>query len=145
MTALGILFLISGNIIYLGLVAFKAFFEELYYIISKQFSSYKKPDIQNIILSLVGFIVGIVGAILYYQVCAATIRNILMPRHPVEEPVPYGISMILISLVFAGGFATAASIGEGKETSVIWIKGPVIVAVIVLIIYLILKAPMVLP
>lgn len=145
MTALGILFLISGNIIYLGLVALKAFFEECYYIISEKFSSYKKPDTQKIILSLVGFIVGIIGAILYYQVCEATIKNILIPHHPVEEPVPYGISMILISLIFAGGFFTAASIGEGKKTSVIWTKGPVIVAVIILVVYLLLKAPMILP
>jgi hypothetical protein len=145
MTALGILFIISGNIIYVGLVALKAFFEELFFLISRQVPYQKKHDTQIIMFPLLGFIVGIIGAILYYQVCAATIKNILMPHHPVEEPVPYGISMILISLVFSGGFATAASIGEGKGTSVIWIKGPVVVAVIVLVVYLLLKAPMILP
>lgn len=148
MTILAVLFLISTSILYLGLIAIRGAFETLMLFVSEHPTSDEKPNAETIMYSVAGFIIGVIGGILYYQVCASTVRNILLPRHPVEEPVLFGISMILTSIIFAGGLFTVPSFGETfgpGRTNVIWMKGPVIIAFIVLVIYLILKVPMILP
>lgn len=142
MKTLLVLFIISASLIFVGCIALKATFEEIVDAIYMKIKT-KGSELVGIVvlLSIVSLIFGIIGAVLYYQVCAATIEDIVKPRHPVEEPIPYGIGMIITSLLFAGGFAGSACV---REKSIKFIKPIIITAIILLPIYLILKAQMIL-
>ena len=138
MTVLIILFIISANILGVGFNLLK----ELYGVANNLMSANvkEKPPLCEIIYLVAGLILAVVGAILYYQVCAATIENIIIPHRPVDEPVPYGIGMILTSLIFTGGCTTALLIVEGKAGKIITAT-----TITLLVTYLALKAQMILP
>ena len=73
-----------------------------------------------------------------------TIEDIIVPHDPVEVPFLYGISMILLSLVFTGGIAAVFGWMDMSDEE----KFPKIcmaATVVLLVIYLFLKVQMVLP
>lgn len=88
---------------------------------------------------------------MFYQICAAAMDKIIVPRHPVEEPVPYGIGMIIISLFFAGGllgsFLALENIEKDEYSRMksLFSKGSIIASAVLFVTYLILKGMMILP
>lgn len=151
MTTLVILAIVAANIFYFGIHAIKAIYEEINDMLAKSSSEIRKPAILEIVYSAAGAVLGIIGAILCYQICAATIKNIVIPHHPVEEPIPYGISMIIVSLIFAGGFLACSSAIESLSLSRLHIQEKkgitfcLITSALLLVVYLVLKGMMILP
>ncbi len=144
MTGLNILFFVSITILFFGFASLKEIYEWLNRLMARQGRSgdYIKPSRKAILIMLIGGILIILGAVLYYFVCVATIDDIVRPRHPVESPIPYGIAMVVTSLVFTGGGICCISAMEtdGKVTKMI-----MIVTIVILIVYLLLKAFRILP
>lgn len=143
MTAFVILFIVSISFIVLGFRLLRTIYEDINLSLVR--SSLKSKNSQLILISIcgVGIFLGIIGAVLYYQVCAAAIENVIKPHHPVEEPYQYGIEMLMTSLIFVGGMATSGSVleNEGKTTLKVFLIG----SISLLLIYLFLKGLMILP
>lgn len=138
MTVLGILFFISLSILSVGAGSIG----ELYRATNSAIVYKEKPPQQIIICIVACVILGIAGAVLYYHVCAATIEDIIKPRHPVESPIRYGIGMLLTSAVFTGGFVSVDFLREGEGGV---FKTGMSITVVILVVYLLLKSQMVLP
>ena len=149
MIILGLLFILSLNVLFIGFNLLKDIYETLNNdrLVIPKMSGISQEERKEFILIIACIVVSavfaIIAAVQYYKICIATIEDIITPRHPVENPVIYGISMIIISLIFTGGVVGAIS-----STDVIIKKYPrivIITTMILLIIYLILKAQMILP
>lgn len=135
MTAFVILVIIALNFIVVGLHLIKECFEAFCDLMSSSTSDDEKLTMQEVLIAIIGGILAIIGAVLFYQVCAASITDIVKPRHPVENPITYGIGAIISSLIFAGGWAcTELSLEKWKYNKVI--AG---IVVVVLIVYLTLR------
>ena len=135
MTAFVILVIIALNFLVVGFSLLKECFGIVCDMMSSSSSDDEKLSAQEILFAVIGFILAIVGAVLFYKVCAASVTDIILPHHPVENPVTYGIGAIISSLIFAGGMAcTEVALEEKKYYKVI-----ASIVVVVLIVYLILK------
>ena len=145
MIALGILFWISLSILYGGFSLLKEIYEGVNEWIT-DVSRGRSEGIsgRGLVFLLTGAPLAIYGAYLYYQVCARTIEDILVPHDPVEVPYLYGISMLLLSLVFTGGIATTVGCTR-MDSEGMFAKISMAASVVLLILYLFLKGQMVLP
>lgn len=141
MIVLGILFYLSLCILYGGGKLLLKIYETLNEYMSFRDKEYPLSLLGTIAL-IASTVLAIVGAILYYHVCVATIEDIVKPHHPVEAPVPYGIAMILTSLVFTGSIASIIGVTETEEK---FFKFCMAATFALLIVYLLLKSIMVLP
>lgn len=144
MTALKILFFLSLSFLSFGFIAIKDGYKLVNDLITKFDTGNGKLSAKQIGFCVMGLIFGIVGAVLYYQVGTATIEDIVTPRHPVENPVLYGIGLIISSIIFTGGLFCVPSALE-EDTKFDFIKVCLTVVTILLIAYLVLKALMILP
>ena len=102
-----------------------------------------KPTTESeVLMMIVGGILGFLGAVLYYMVCAATVEDIISPNNPENSSIPYGISMVMTSLIFTGGFGVCDFVieDEGKAKNI-----SLGATVFILIAYLLLKVSRVLP
>lgn len=146
-----ILAIVAINFILAGFKFIKGIYEELNDLMSMPSSEKRKPSLTEILFCVGGAVFGIIGAVLFYQICAAAMDKIIVPRHPVEEPVPYGIGMIIISLFFAGGllgsFLTLENIEKDEYSRMksLFSKGSIIASAVLFVTYLILKGMMILP
>jgi len=143
MTALFILFILSLNLVYFVWASIKEIAGYIYFLISpSSCPSGEKITKQESLLAVAGFALEAIGVYLYYKVCAETVTDILSIKHPVENPVLYGVALLVTSLICAGGaVAVLTAIDQKSKVS----AGFSIAACIVLIVYIILKAPMILP
>lgn len=144
MTILAILFFFSLGFLSWGFTAVKATYEELNALMTKIDTEKWELSTKQINFCVIGLIVGVIGAVLYYQVGAATIEDIVTPRNPVENPIPYGIALIISSIIFSGGLFCIPSALE-EDTKFDFIKVCLTAATVLLVIYLVLKSFMVLP
>lgn len=144
MTGLVVFFLVSLTILSLGFSMLKEIYLGLNGAMSRRhhIQDYIQPTTKEIILMVVGIVIGIVGAVLYFLVCAATIEDIIMPHNPVESPTAYGIALVMTSLIFSGGFGVSVFVMDDERKSV-QVAGAV--SIVVLIVYLLLKVSRVLP
>ena len=149
MTTLIILIILSIDIIYFGLKFIKVIYEDVNNMFARGSFQRSKPTMIHIIYFFVSAFLGIIGAVLYYWVIVATITDIVIPRYPVEEPLPYGISLIIVSLIFAGGWATFMIVVKNVNDSLFYKKLLVnicmIAFIVLLVVYLPLKSMMILP
>lgn len=146
MITLVILFIISANFLVIGFHAIKDIFEEVYDRLSRTQSQKDKFSQSEKVYFALGTAIAIIGAVLYYYVCASTIKNIVAVRHPVEEPIPFGISAIITSIFFAGGLFNVMCTFEldtDRKKRIVQIL--FIALVVLLVAYLVLKAAMILP
>ena len=146
-----ILAIVAINFILAGFKFIKGIYEELNDLMSMPSSEKRKSSLTEILFCVGGAVFGIIGAVLFYQICAAAMDKIIVPRHPVEEPVPYGIGMIIISLFFAGGllgsFLALENIEKDEYSRMksLFSKGSIIASAVLFVTYLILKGMMILP
>lgn len=149
MTTLVILFIVSANFLFIGFKIIQDIYEEVNDRLSMQRSERQKITQRQKVYIAAGAAFAIIGAVLYYFVCAATIKDIAAVKHPVEEPVPYGISAIITSIIFAGGLFNVINTFEldddydNRKTRIVQIS--FIVLAVLLVVYLVLKGVMVLP
>ena len=146
-----ILAIVAINFILAGFKFIKGIYEELNDLMSMKNKKKRMPSLTEILFCVGGAVFGIIGAVLFYQICAAAMDKIIVPRHPVEEPVPYGIGMIIISLFFAGGllgsFLALENIEKDEYSRMksLFSKGSIIASAVLFVTYLILKGMMILP
>ncbi len=138
-----ILFIISFSFIIIGFRLLSTVYKEIGNLWDLPFSSLTKSEWKDLGIWLAGIIVAIIGSVLYYQVCAAAIDNLNLPRALTEEYYLFGVGMVLASLVFFGGFATSVGILENERRKTIQLF--FIGSVSILLIYLILKGLAILP
>lgn len=144
MTGLVIFFLVSLSILSLGFSMLKEIYLGLNGAMAKRHHAedYIQPTTKEIILMVVGIVLGIVGAVLYYLVCAATVEDIIVPHDPVESPTVYGIALVMTSLIFSGGFAVCDFVMEDERRAR---QVAAATSIVVLMVYLLLKVSRVLP
>lgn len=146
MTTLVILFIVSANFLVVGFHIIKSIYEEINDRLSMKRSEREKFTQQQKGYFAAGTAFAIIGAVLYYFVCASTIKDIAAVKHPVEEPIPYGISAIITSIIFAGGlFNIICTFELDADSKVRIVKIGFIVLSVLLVVYLALKGAMVLP
>ena len=143
MAAFFIPFMFSLCILYLGLRFIKDIYKSINYLLAIESSRRKDVPLLLVSYLIIGAFLIVFGAVFYYQVCAATIEDLLKPRYPVEEPILYGIAKIITSLIFPGGVFTMMSIFENEKESLI--KFFLISSVVIFVVYLVLRGMMVLP
>lgn len=143
MLVFSILFLISFSFIVIGFRLLRTIYEDSGSLSDLPFSSLTKSEWKDLGICLTGIILAIIGAVLYYQVCAAAIDNLNLPRAFAEKYYLYGIGMVLASLVFVGGLATSGSLleNEGPKTTKVFLIG----TVLILLVFLMLKGLAILP
>ena len=144
MTGLIIFFLVSLSILSWGFSALKEIYLGLNGAMAKRHHAedYIQPTMKEIILMVGGIVFGVVGAVLYYLVCAATVEDIIKPRNPVESPTAYGIALVMTSLVFSGGFAVCDFVMEDERRAR---QVAAATSIVVLMVDLLLKVSRVLP
>lgn len=143
MLVLSILFIISFSFIIIGFRLLRTIYQDSGSLWDLPFSSFTKSEWKDLGICLTGIILAIIGAVLYYQICDAAIGNFKLLRAFAKEYYPFGIGMILASLVFVGGLATSGSLleNEGPKTTKVLLIG----TVSILLVFLILKGLAVLP
>lgn len=143
MTGLIIFFLVSLSIISPCCSMLKDIYEGLNAAMSRRghAEDYKQPTRQEVLMMIVGGILGILGAVLYCFVCAAILEDIILPSNT-DSSIRYGISLVMTSLIFTGGFGVCDFVmeDEGKAKNI-----SLVASVLILIIYLLLKVSGVLP
>ena len=134
-------------------------FYGIYETTNKLISSHDSGKIQDIsdipkatfLYVGIGIILAVIGAILYYKVFTASITDIIQPHHPVENPITYGIGMIITSLIFSFGLSgSVVALEDGVDDDYydngksIGILISYAIISVVLIVYLILKSMLIL-
>lgn len=140
-TTLVILFIVSLNLVYFFFPMVKELFESVNDYFSGRTASDEKLSKKETTYVGGGIVLAIVSIILYYKVLEATVKNIIIPKRPVEEPLNYGIAMIVVSLIVCGTAISIMLFLEKKRNG----KGFLIAAIIILLVYLLLKSNYVLP
>ncbi len=150
MKTLVILFIVSANFLFVGFKFIQGIYEEVNDRLSMRRSEKEKITQRQKVYIAAGVAFAIIGAVLYYFVCASTIKDIAAVKHPVEEPIPYGISAIITSIIFAGGLFNVMNSFELEGDCFYDNKNRIIsigfiVLAVLLVVYLVLKGTMVLP
>lgn len=150
MTTLVILFLFSASFLFVGFKIIKEIYEEVNDRLAMKQHERDKFSQQQKTYFAIGTVFAIIGVVLYFFVCTSTIKDIAAVRHPVKEPIPYGISAIITAIIFAGGLFNIMNTFELEDDCFYdrkkrFISIGFIVLAVLLVVYLVLKGTFVLP